>query len=412
MNQSNKQNGLNGKSHTSLSCPACGSLIAPEVYERILRIDEARQKALAEERASLDAEREALESEHDSLHKERKAIADAAVEAARAKWDTDKARIVKEIARLEQKAKKERQQVERARDKDRKTLERQLASERTKMREAADARIREAARKAANEQEDEVADMKAQLKTSEQRRTREEAGYKKVIGELQRKVEARDRQHLGPEGEQELVEDLRKEFPGDRVEHHGKGGDVVQVVMDEGAVVGKIVYEAKNRTSWSADYVKQTQLAMEEHDTPYGILVSRVLPSPKTGMCIMRGVIVVAPLIAAQVAKVVRESMIAIHRLKLSNTDKGAKTAALFEYLRGQDFATAMKRVSTKLGELHTSLSREKSMHNGWWRDREQHYAAIARETAAIDGRVKDLLGGRELAKTKGPSRRLDVVSA
>lgn len=393
------------------SCPACGSPISAEQYERILRIDQARKKALDEERASLDKDREAIESEHEAIEKEREAIADDAVEAARASWNVDKARILKEVERIEKKAQKEQQQLARAREKERKALDRQLASERTKMREAADARIRAATRKAAGEQDAELAHMKTQLKTSETRRAREEAGYKKVIGDLQRKVEARDREHLGPEGEEALVETLRADFPGDRVERHGKGGDVVHVVMDAGAPVGTIVYEAKNRTSWSSDYVKQTQLAMEKHDTPYGILVSRVLPAPKNGMCVMRGVIVVAPFIAAQVAGVVRDGMVAIHRLKLSDTDKGAKTAALFEYLRGQDFATAMKRIATKLGELRTSLAREKSMHDGWWRGREQHYAAIARETNAIDGRVKDLLGGRGVAKTNG-KRHLEIASS
>jgi hypothetical protein len=58
------------------------------------------------------------------------------------------------------------------------------------------------------------------------------------------------------------------------------------------------------RVTRPADYITPTQLAAEEHDTPHAILVSRVLPAPKTGMCIMRNVIIVAPVIAVHVASV------------------------------------------------------------------------------------------------------------
>jgi len=64
-----------------------------------------------------------------------------------------------------------------------------------------------------------------------------------------------------------------------------------------------------------------------------------------------------------------------------------------------------MKRVGTKLTELHASLAREKSSHEGTWRTREQHYTAIARETSAIDGRVRDLLGGPGVAKANGKAK-------
>jgi len=420
----NQVNGAVARSTpNTANCPACGSPISADQYERILRIDLARKKALDGERAKLDAEREALESEHDALDQERKAIAEAAVEAARATWEADKARIVREFARLEKEAAKEKKRVERERDKERKALAarqaaseeklaRQLAAERTKMRQAAEARIRDAKREAAEGQKAEVADLREQLKTSEQRRARDEAGYKKSIDEMKRKVDARDRQHLGPEGEEQLIAVLRAEFPADRIEHHGKGGDVLQVVMVDGREAGRLVYEVKNRSTWSADYIMQTQLAAEKHDTPHAILVSRVLPAPKTGMCIMRNVIVVAPVIAVHVASVVRDGIIAVHRLTTSEEGKSAKMAALFEYLRGQEFAMSMSRIAVKLTELHESLGRERSQHEGTWNRREQTYAAIARESSAVDGRVRDLLGGLGVAKTNGKPAQTSGVTA
>jgi len=394
-----KQNHLNGKSGVSaLSCPACGTIISPEQYERILRIDDAREKQFLDERVSIKREREALDDE-------REMIANAAVTTERAKWEADKARIAREIERLQKQSKAEQERITRAHEKDmqseqrrneaqEKKLTQQLAVTKAKAEGEAAVREREAKRIAEAEQRQVVDDLKSQLKTAEQRRHRDEDNFKKVVIDLRRKAEARDREHLGLEGEEDLVAVLRADFPGDRIEHHGKGGDVLHFVMDGGHEAGLIVNEVKNRSSWSADYVGQTQRAMETHNTKYGVLVSRVLPSRRSGMCIMRGVIVVEPFIAAQIVHVIRDAIIAIHRLNLSEEDKASKMSALFEYLRGQDFMTAIQRVATKISELRDSLARERSNHDGWWRTRDQHYAAILREVTGIDARVRDLLGG------------------
>jgi hypothetical protein len=393
---------LNGKSGlTALTCPACGSIISPETYERILRLDEARAKKLHEERDALEHERAALQTE-------RKEIASRAVATERAKWEADKARIAREIDRLQKQSKVEQDRTARAYEKHLETErrrneanEKKLAQMKTNVKADAAARVRDAKRAAEAAQRGVIEELQSQLKTSEQRRHRDEENFKNVVTELRRKAEARDREHLGIEGEDDLVEALRAEFPGDRVEHRGKGGDVILHVMDGGKEAGVVVTEVKNRSTWSADYVGQTQRAMETHNTKYGVLVSRVLPARKNGMCVMRGVIVVAPFIAAQVIRVMRDGIVAIYRLGTSEQDKTSKMSLLFAYLRSEEFETAMLRVTTKIAELRDSLARERSNHDGVWRFREQHYSAIVRAAAGIDTRVRELLGGPSTVRTK-----------
>jgi hypothetical protein len=43
--------------------------------------------------------------------------------------------------------------------------------------------------------------------------------------------------------ERELVNDLKKNFPDDRVEHHGKSGDILLCVSHKGKQVGSILFE-------------------------------------------------------------------------------------------------------------------------------------------------------------------------
>ena len=326
---------------TVATCPTCDSPIPRERYDRILRIGEARQRQFADERAAIEREREAIT-------RDREATTQAAVAAEQAR------------AKVEE-----------------------------------EARILEAKRIVEDQQGNVIDALREQLKTLEQRRRRDEEMWKETIVVLQQKADARDRAHFGPEGEEELVQALHEQFPDDRIEHRGKGGDVLHTVIDAGKPAGVIVYEVKKTRTFERAYVRQTKLAMETHGTTYGFLVSRALPARRSGLCVVSGVIVVEPALAATVAAVMRDGIVSISRLRLSEDGKAEKTNALFEYLRSQDFTAAIQRIQERLAELRESLTRERSFHDGWWSSREQQYAAILREAAGIDARIRDLLSGR-----------------
>lgn len=389
-----RANGPSDPTKALAECPACDSPITREKYESILRITNARQKEMVEERAALQKERDALAGE-------RVSIALVAVEQAKEKWQADTVKA-KETEKREREALARMYEKTMAAEAEKRAkLEKQLARERAhaeaRAKAAADLRVREAEQK----KERVIATLNEQLKTSEQRRRRDEEALKRTIIELQQKAEARDRAHFGPEGEEDLVRVLREQFPGDRIEHRGKKGDVLQTVLDRGQAAGTVVYEVKKTKTWARGYLRQMKCAMESHGTKYGILVSKTLPSRRSGVFIHEGVIIVEPALAVPIVPIVRESIVALARLRLSEDDKAAKTAELFEYLRGEEFSHAAQIVKDKINELRESLSRERSYHDGWWRTREQHYGAILREMTGIEARVKDILGRRAKALSK-----------
>ena len=156
-----------------------------------------------------------------------------------------------------------------------------------------------------------IEDLRSQLKTLDQRRRRDEDALRNTIADLQRKAEARDRAHLGPEGEEDVARVLHEQFPTDRIERRGKGGDILHTVLDGVKAIGTIVYEIKNTKAWQRDYLRQTKVAMEAHGTKNGVLVTRALPAGKTGMCVLSGVIVATPAVAAQVVAVLRDGLVA-----------------------------------------------------------------------------------------------------
>lgn len=397
----NRTGGASRREHTVLSentrvaaaCPTCGTMLTQERYDSILRIDEARREEIAGERATLERERAAI-------IQERTNIAAEAVAAERSKWEAEVSRVQRDgdrqkklaEANLERLARAHRQELQaelRKRDAQEKHLARQVAVAKAE----SDGRVRQATRILKEHQRATIDELRGQLKTLDQRRRRDEDAWKQTVANLQRKAEDRDRAHFGPEGEEDLVRALRAQFSGDRIEHRGTGGDALQTVVDAGRDVARILYENKNTASWQRAYLRQTQRAMELHGTSYGVIVTRTLPRKAIGMCVLSGVIIVVPAIAAQVAAVLRDGILSISRLRLSEHGKSAKTTALFDYLRGNEFRACIQRVFQKLVELKENLHRERSHHDGWWASRENDYATILRATAGIDARVSELLG-------------------
>ncbi len=412
-----QQNGASGHVHLhppvfalTAKCPLCATELPRKRYEEILKIAEARDTALAEERASIEQREQHLEH-----------VVRDAVSAEQARWSQVAGDMQKRVDELEtaheaalQRMQKmhersvatevrRREITERRLARDREVFRKQVERERelrdwvAKRFEArrdeeraaaearanamaerrikeSEARIRAERLAMREEQKELVAGLKAEIQTVERRRRTEEATMKETIAVLQKRAEQRDRHHLGPEGEEQLVNVLRESYPGDQVEHRGKGGDVVHHVIDRGHDCGLIVYECKNGLSWDASFIKQTARAAELHKTSFAILCARTLPRKQPVMFCKNGIVVVVPEIVSAVAGVMRDGIVAIARMSAGIKDREVKESALVSYLGSSEFATSIRLVATKIDELTRSLEREKSAHGSTWASREANY--------------------------------------
>ena len=238
---------------------------------------------------------------------------------------------------------------------------------------------------------------------SEERRQRENDTWRRKIEELQRHVEAKERIHFGPEGEDELEKILRRHFPADEIERRDRVGDVIQTIIENHEPCGKIVYECKRTSTWQVQYIRQLKQAMEAHETRFGVLVTRVLPQGYSGLCVKEGVIVATPHLAHHLVAILRDMLIELSRTQLSEKGKEQKTAEIYRYLRSEEFKNCLQAINSRIKELRDGLEREKSSHEGWWTRREQAYAAIARQTAGVTTRINEIL-------STAPKRQLAQV--
>ena len=178
----------------------------------------------------------------------------------------------------------------------------------------------------------------------------------------------------------------------DDIQRKRRGGDIVHIIIENREPCGTIVYECKRTNQWQPAYVRQLKRAMEAHETKCGLLVSRVLPPRHSGLCVLDGVIVAAPQFAHHLAAILRDAVVELSRVQLSEQGKAEKTEEVYRYLRSQEFKNALQVIDSRTKELRGELEREKSNHEGCWTRREQHYAAIARQTAGVTTRINEIL--------------------
>jgi hypothetical protein len=129
----------------------------------------------------------------------------------------------------------------------------------------------------------------------EKERLRYEAEATRLQGQLDnlsRKLEKQSGERLGEEGELDLLAELERTFPKDRIERVGRGirgADIIHHVVEGTNTVGRIVYENKNVsiTGWNNKFLAQAQKYRSQYETPYVMVVSRAFPNRQKDFCVI-----------------------------------------------------------------------------------------------------------------------------
>lgn len=81
----------------------------------------------------------------------------------------------------------------------------------------------------------------------------------------------------GLEFEDKLAARLRREFPDDKVEHKGKGGDVLHTVRVGKKPAGVIIYECKRSPRIHGQHIRQAFRAKQSREADFAVLMEAAL---------------------------------------------------------------------------------------------------------------------------------------
>ena len=364
-----------------ITCPDCGNKIP---LSRALRADierslkqqfehdlAAREREL---RAALDADREraeadaAAKAEH-RLAQELAALQDQLTEQARA---LDEART-QELAlrRRERELERKQQDLELS-------VERQLAQERARIVEEAQARAADEHRLKDAEKERQLADMRRQIE------------------ELRRKAEQGSQQLQGEAGEGELEAVLRDVCRTDDIQPVSpgvRGADLHHVVIDgRGMRAGAILWECKNTRHWSDGWIAKLKADQRTSRADVAVLVTACLPKGVSRFALVDGVLVTDFASAAGIAMLVRAQLITLAHVRNAAIHKEEKLELLHRYLTGTDFRHRVEAIVEAFDTMRQDLDQERRAAERQWARRARQLEAVTLNVAGMYGDLQGLV--------------------
>ena len=195
--------------------------------------------------------------------------------------------------------------------------------------------------------------------------------------------------------EDKLLAKLKELFPNDKFDHPGKGGDIIQYVMEQGKEIGRIVYECKKVKSFNKSHVEQAKEARRLRQADYAVLVTNAFPSKKQYYFVEKTVFVISPVSLEPITYTLRESLVKMALLKMSNEAKQKAVQRVYDYLSSSEYNNKMNDVASQLIDLAKDLKVEIKSHKDRWEKRYSIYNKLYNDVGNIDFKLKGLVQNR-----------------
>jgi len=268
--------------------------------------------------------------------------------------------------------------------------EEKLAFELEKMRQLEEAKktiIEEANKKATEEQQYVIAQLKKQLTDAT-----------KAKDDLARKLEQGSQQTQGEVLELELEEILKAEFPQDEivpVPKGVKGADVIQKIIDRsGRLCGQIIWESKKTKAWSEGWIQKLKDDQRAIKADLAVIVSIVLPTDIKGFALRDGVFVCNVKLAVNLASLLRYDLLKVSEANRALTGKDEKRDVVYAYVNSVDFKQRIQTIAEAFIEMKNDIDKEKRSYQAIWAKREKQVQRVIDNTFGIYGDLKGLTGG------------------
>ncbi len=233
------------------------------------------------------------------------------------------------------------------------------------------------------------------------------AGQNKQIQKLQERIVQLEKgttpQTDGLEFEHKLVAKLQGEFPKDKIEHKGQGGDILHYVKFDGQVAGVIIYECKRCPRISSAHVQQAYQAKQSRGAHFAVLVTTGQRRGFSGLSLDRGVLVVSPLGAVALASLLRDHLIEMQRNNVAMERRAAIARELLTFVTSPEFKNPIEEIVRTSAQLQDILREEVKIHQRTWKKRWGQYQLVQWDASHIQANLRSVLHGE---KPKLPSRR------
>lgn len=364
----------------ALKCPVCRKPLTQSEYDKALGLWQHKQEHIKH----LEEERQEFKRKAQALKQEAK--------------DRDK--------RFRQKEAKLRQETRDAVAAEKKNTNEKIRRRENALRDAFDRKLRSAVRRGVQEEtakeRKELAKQGIELRKTKNKMSQLENSlrlstkkYQQANEEIARLKEQIEKgitpQIEGLLEEHKLIAKLMELFPADKIEHHGKAGDIIQVVIDQRREIGRIVYECKRVKHFNRNYIDQAKEARRVRSAEFAVLVTNVFPSKRQYYFVEKNVFVISPVCAEPIIHTLRESLIRMSLLKMTAEAKQRAVQRVYDYLSSSDYNGRVNDIANQLLDLGRELKSEIKSHKRVWHKRYDAYRALFNDIGQIDYSLKQL---------------------
>ncbi len=223
------------------------------------------------------------------------------------------------------------------------------------------------------------------------------ASMQRKIEELSRKAEQGSQQLQGEALELELETRLKEHFPEDIIERiptGRNGADVLQRVCSTGGkVCGSILWETKRTKAWKEDWLPKLRDDQRAAKADMAIIVSSSMPKGITPFGHRDGVWVAEFGCAIPVAASLRQSLLAMARLRTTQEGQRSKMEEMYEYLTGPEFHQRVSAIAERFNAMQVDLTKERNFMVKQWAARERQIRGVLDATLGMRGDLQGIAG-------------------
>lgn len=395
----------------TINCPECGTEInvSDILYHQVEeQLKKDFEKKFAKKDKELQAKFDEIEREKERLKKDKKNLDDLVEQQVQTKLKSEKDKLEKSIrTQLKDendemiKSLKEQLDEKSNQVKDLKKKEAEiekLKREKNELREAIALEKEQEFTQKLNDEKKKIkqqADEEYYLVIKNLERQIEE--QKKIAKEAVRKAEQGSMQRQGEIQELELENILRELHKYDdiiEIKKGQQGADIVQYVKTEnGLECGKIYYESKRTKKYNDNWLQKLRDDNLTVKANVLVLVTETMPEGHDKFFQKDGVWICSLWEVKGLSLVLRELLLQVHSVSITQQGKETKMEMLYNYLTSQEFSGQFGAIIEGFKSLQDSYADEKLKMQKIWKEREKQLEKILTNAVSFYGSIKGIAG-------------------
>jgi hypothetical protein len=156
---------------------------------------------------------------------------------------------------------------------------------------------------------------------------------------------------------------------------------------------GTIIYDSKNHNQFRWEHVTKLKTDQLAAKAEHAILSTHKFPQGTRQLHMHDGIIIANPARVVLIATLIRQHLLQVRTLRLSDIERQSKTVALYEFITSERCAQLLARVEARADDLLNQQAKEIKWHERNWAKQGEAIRAIQKAKTDIENEISGIIG-------------------